>query len=767
VSVKNMANNLFSSIKASYTKKQLLVSFCISIGISLLLVVVASLSLSEGCLSGLMKIRPLSPFDHKYIDYFMVRRYQSKKSMALLSNENASNLVVVNIDEDTLLGMDLKWPIPRSLYAEFLEKMEKAGAKTIGFDLIFPNPSNPEDDKRFAEALGKMDNVFLGEHFYLSSDTPGVEEEKPAGVDYTRRLRVARPYGEIGEALRKNDRYNLGFVSIMSDEMVRSIKLIQNIDDEKHYSFSLVLLAHYLGFPLEEITVSDDCRFLSVGSKQIPMQNYEAIINYFMPVVKTEDTVRKNLTEVIGIYSLVDVLQNMDDQCLEDLFGNKIVLLSATAEAAGDIKQTPIGRMPGVFSHAFLLLSFLTGHYVESAPFVVEILIFLVFGIIGGLVFPRLSPVGGAITAVILGYGYYEFAYQQFANSGIIYFITLPIAVIFLGYISVNIYHHISETRTKENFSKMFREFAPVPIDLVEKFIEECGGSAKTGGKLDHVTVLFSDIRGYTQLSETMSSQEMVDILNEYHRVMGEVFEETGGVIYTYIGDAQLVVYGHQGISKINHAAAAIKAGLMMKEKMKELQKKFMQDKKQVFEIGVGLCTGSLSVAVVGSAQRKQYTVIGDTVNVASRIQGMSRELGDPLLIHERTYLMAKHCIEAERLRPVKLKGKSQPVNIYRAKKVHDIIPYSGDEIKDLDWEVEELHKHLAEEQRIKDEEKKDEVIVRNTSLPSGVRVRTRMGASPQTSENDKKPEIGQQKEAESGKPEGGKSLTQGKTDNE
>jgi adenylate cyclase len=92
-------------------------------------------------------------------------------------------------------------------------------------------------------------------------------------------------------------------------------------------------------------------------------------------------------------------------------------------------------------------------------------------------------------------------------------------------------------------------------------------------------------------MSENMSPQEVVDVLNEYHRVMGEVFEATGGIIYTYIGDAQLVVYGHQGVSKINHAAAAIKAGLMMKEKMKELQGKFTKDGRQVFEIGVGLCT--------------------------------------------------------------------------------------------------------------------------------------------------------------------------------
>jgi hypothetical protein len=163
---------------------------------------------------------------------------------------------------------------------------------------------------------------------------------------------------------------------------------------------------------------------------------------------------------------------------------------------------------------------------------------------------------------------------------------------------------------------------------------------------------------------------------------------------------------------------------------MKEIKDKLENQGRTTFEVGVGLCTGSLSIAIVGAEQRKQYTVIGDTVNVASRIQGMSRELGAPVLIHERTYLMAKHCIDAEKLRPVKLKGKAELVNVYKAKAVLDIKPYPGDEIKDLDQEVQELHNQMEEERKlkmaIKEKFTQEGLLHPEKSLPIGVRPRTK-----------------------------------------
>jgi adenylate cyclase len=332
-------------------------------------------------------------------------------------------------------------------------------------------------------------------------------------------------------------------------------------------------------------------------------------------------------------------------------------------------------------------------------------------------------------------YGYYEFSYWQFAVKSTLCFISAPIICVFVSFVIINIYHHIAETKAKTGISKMFREFAPLPSALIETYLEKSGGSAATGGKLAHVTVLFSDIRGYTEMSERMKSQEVMDLLSEYHSAMGEIFQKTGGVVFTYIGDAQLVVYGMEGDSKINHAAAAIKAGLMMQERLNVMAEKMQMENKPMFEVGVGICTGELSIGVVGSAQLKQYTVIGDTVNVASRIQGMSRELASPTLVHERTYLMAKHCIESEALRPVKLKGKKELVNVYRAKRVIEITPYPGDEIKDLDREVEELHRSMDEARKKRQAESEETSTGREARKERTMRRRQRTEGSEGESE--------------------------------
>jgi len=685
-------------IGADYTPKQKIISFIISMGFSILVILAISYNLIYSDSS--FEYNPFAFIDNPIVDKFFKKRLLKAKRPPV-SQKTLLDLVLVKIDNESLGTPEFpQWPIPRKRYAELIERLEKAGAKTIGFDIVLAEESNPENDKILEEELAKVDNVFLPFYFYTSLQKVDREQVGTEGGDevkFSKKL----PYKPFYEALQKNTKEGdsrVGFVSIALPDVVRRVPIYQSSEDGSYYALSLLMASHFLGIPQDKLINHADKGYFMMGDTKIPLTQGLMRVNYMFPPSRADFLADRefNLGHFMMEFPISQVFK-MTDEELKEAFDGRIVLVGATAEGAKDLKPTPFGVIPGVYSHANMIFSFLGKKFIKPATPLYNIIVVLIIGILMGLLIPRLSPWAGAVFTVLLCVGYYEYSYYRFVHSGVINYIASPILSAFFGYVVINIYHHVAEMKAKASISKMFREFAPLPSPLIEKYVEQYGGSAATGGTLAHVTILFADIRGYTDLSEKLSSQEVMSLLNEYHEAMGEVFKETGGVIFTYIGDAQLVVYGLEGISKINHAAVAIKAGLMMQERLDKLKAKWESENKSIFEVGVGMCTGELSIGVVGSSQLKQYTVIGDTVNVASRIQGMSRELAAPVLIHERTYLMAKDCIEADPLRPVKLKGKQELVNVYRAKKVLEIKPYKGDEIKDLNKEVEELHRQRKE----------------------------------------------------------------------
>ncbi|MCE1248028.1 MAG: adenylate/guanylate cyclase domain-containing protein [Firmicutes bacterium] len=695
---------------ADYTKKQKIAS--IVIGFTFALLFIVGMIYQSVFNEQSMDDNPLAFVDEPLIDRFFEMRDKGFKKNPPFSQRTLANLVLVKID-DECLGTDLfpQWPIPRGRYAELLEKMKTGGAKTIGFDIILDEKSpSDKDDAKLSKALAEMDNVFLPVYFYISSKK--LDPGKIGKSDEESDLRAVKlPYKDFYKSLMKNVKEGdsrTGFVSFTLKDAARSTWLVDVVDKQPYYQLSLLLASHYMDIPQSSLSKQRDDENFMMGNTRIPMCKGQMRINYLLKpappsnMMTVEDAF--NSSQLLTEFSIADVFSMTDDD-LKAFFKDKIVLVGVTAEGGKDIKLTPFGNMPLVYAHANLILSFLDKKFLTVAPMRFNIMLILLAGILVGLLIPRFTPIPGAVLTGLMCYGYYQFSYWQFVEKSTLCYISAPIICVFLSFIVINIYHHVAESKAKAGMSRMFREFAPLPSSLIETYLEKSGGSAATGGRLAHVTVLFSDIRGYTEMSERMTSQEVMDLLSEYHSAMGEIFQKTGGVVFTYIGDAQLVVYGLEGESKINHAAASIKAGLMMQERLSIMAQKMQTENKPMFDVGVGICTGELSIGVVGSSQLKQYTVIGDTVNVASRIQGMSRELASPTLVHERTYLMAKHCIDAEALRPVKLKGKKELVNVYRAKKVNSITKYPGDEIKDLDREVEELHQAMNEARKKRQEE--------------------------------------------------------------
>jgi len=208
---------------------------------------------------------------------------------------------------------------------------------------------------------------------------------------------------------------------------------------------------------------------------------------------------------------------------------------------------------------------------------------------------------------------------------------------------------------------RLFQQF--VAPEVVDRMVAD-EEFARLGGKEMEVSILFSDIRGYTTLSEKMSPSQMMEMLNEYHTRMVKIYERNHGRVFDYMGDAQMVVYGAP-INLENHALWACRAALETQEALKELCDKWKIENRLAFEVGTGICTGRVAIGLVGAEGHKQYTAIGDSTNVASRLQGQSKVLGATVIISPRTAEMVRDHFQLRSLGEVDLKGKSEAMEVF------------------------------------------------------------------------------------------------------
>lgn len=633
--------------KTSFQKKQIINSIIIGTALSVFVVFIY-VALYES----------VSGFENIFQNYF----FQKRCDRGPIFHKYLDKIIVVEIDEASLKEFGT-WPIKRSLYAEFLKKIKSAGPKIVGFDIFFPEVSgNPKEDIIFANEAGAFKELLIG--------VQTVIEEEETGGEIKHGVSIQKPYKALWKAMGE-DYKNIGLVSYPEDKdgITRLVPLYQLIENKIFLNFDMKILAEFLDIPIQEIKLEKNK--IKLKDKIIPLTDYNRLrINYGFKAYSTEGYKRTGNVEALASQCLTlipfkDILSAKKED-LENTIKNNIVLLGLTATAGHDIKFTPLGRMPGVFIHANIILSILEDKFLYEFKRLYWIAWMLTLGILLGFISTRFTPktAGGISFALILGA--FILSYELFMKKSIIFPVLPSIANIVMCYSFITLYHYQTEQRTKKKLSGLFKEFAPLPSSMLEEILSTNKTGAEFGGKKANLTILFSDIRGYTDLSEKLDPVTVMNTLNEYHHAMGEIFESNGAVIFDYQGDAQMVVLGLTETSRKNHALAACKTGLEMQEKMDELRDKWEKEGKHIFEVGVGICTGDVSLGVVGSVHRKQYAAIGDSTNVAARLQGMSKTLNAPVLISESTYIAAGEKIKAEKLEPVRLKGKSELLQVYK-----------------------------------------------------------------------------------------------------
>jgi adenylate cyclase len=632
-----------------------------------------------------------------------------------------ARVVIVGIDEKTLQKVGA-WPIPRDAYAKLIDNLSAGGAKTVALDVTFPNPEKnsamdalrklesqvaslaspavvakireiertSDNDVIFAESMKKADNVILG-HVFLDKERSKAIDPK-ATEDYFNIL-WGKPFPQVRKVTGGRD-FDMNAVWADSTspwgviygaeanirvlaEAARSYGFFNYVADGDGTFRRAPFLMRYQdrdffpSLPLQTVREYENIKDQSIegfigpnGLERIEFGPYKLdtghdgrmLINYAGPY------------QTYAHYSMGDVI---DGTVPAATFKDKIVLVGATAVGIGDLRVTPFqsGDYMGVEIHANVIdnllhsgekgSGFLTRGLNEE---MIDLAFILLFGVGMGLVFGRLKPLLAtasvvAVTAIFVGLNYFAFA-----RWGMWLSFVVPVGVLVANYASITSYRAIFEEREKRKIRKTFAQYvSPGIIRLIEKDPKKY---FHVGGKLKELTIMFTDICSFTSISEELTPDQLVSLLNEYLGDMTEILFHRWGTLDKYIGDALMAFWGSP-FPQEDHYIRACACALDMQARLEELNFKWEAEGRKQLQIGIGINTGQVTVGNMGSSKRLAWTVMGDHVNLASRLEGLTRAYQVRNIISENTFRMVSAQFACRELDRIRVKGKLQPVIIY------------------------------------------------------------------------------------------------------
>jgi len=559
--------------------------------------------------------------------------------------ETNPRVIIVSIDESSFSELNQKWPWPRTYFARLIDRLSQEGTKIIGIDIIMSEPYPGDQDELLARSAKMFGNVVFPSKF---EETTRMIQWKGKEVELKEEvlkgpIETISGSGAVGYLNLPHD----------SDGFVRRFTPIRSYQGELYVSFDLKIAAHSLEIPLGDLKYAP-YDVLRLGDRSIPLNHYDsAYINFAGPQ---------------GKFRRISFHRVLKGEFPRGFFGEKIVLVGPTFLDSHDFFSTPFleskkgEKYPlfGVEVHANVINTILQKKFIRSTSPIINRLIIFLGGVLVTLLSLRLSPLKGALSVSLIVLLYLVTSIWLFAR-GILLTTTAPVLTFGGVFISQVVFKYFTEEREKRRIRGMFQKY--VSPDVVEKLIQD-PTKLTLGGEKRVLSVLFSDIRGFTSISEKLVPEEVLSQLNQYLTAMTAVVLRNGGMLDKYVGDAIMAVFGAP-LELENHALAACRTALDMMEELRSLQEGWQDESKPILDIGIGIHTGEMVIGNVGSPKRMDYTVIGDNVNLASRLEGVNKELGTHIIISESTYELVKGHIAVRGLGEVKVKGKEKQVAIY------------------------------------------------------------------------------------------------------
>lgn len=607
----------------------------------------------------------------------------------------SKEIAVILIDETSLRSMNPvvgRWPWPRSVHADVIDFLALGGARAVLFDILFtenervpgaPPGSVGPNDARLAESTASAGNIYHATQILIDS-----EDEynkgllgKPLPADFIERFSVKGIQGVVPET---NNNYYIPF-----PELYRASKgtgVVEFAPDKDGIYRRTKLFRHYQGSfypvlstaPLMDIMKPDAIRvrgnelILEGGQPHGVAPTPDSSLLTPIPLQR-DGSYLVNMYGGFNSYSMSGILasiQKIKTGELEGLpvnpdeFKDKVVFIGASAVGVEDLKATSVGeKTPGVFLHASVYSNIIQNDFLRyTAPLITSVsIVLLSFTVAFAIVWVRKTAYQTGLP-LLLSLIYISASFWWF-KINLVFDMVAPVTSIILSWMATFAYLSFTEGKDKRKIKRMLGQYVSPAILATIIDRKQSVLKAEVGSK-EYLTILFSDIRGFTTISESLEAGKVVELLNGYLSGMVDVIFKHEGTLDKFIGDAIMAFWGAP-VKASDHGRKAVETALEMIQRLEVFNESLGSSGLPHIGIGVGINTGGVILGNIGSEKKLDYTVIGDNVNLASRMEGLTKEYGCPILITETTYAEVKDSIPCRVVDVVRVKGKKKGIKIF------------------------------------------------------------------------------------------------------
>jgi adenylate cyclase len=609
------------------------------------------------------------------------KTYDFRVNLLAGSGRPSDDIIVVLLDQASIdwaaAERGWSWPWPRRAYGEIVDYMNLAGANAIAFDIIFSEPSvyGPEDDEALAAASRRFGRVIQTVHF---SSQPGQHNSWPEGLDKpffrvdpeSARLAGFSPAENTGEPRSalfpitgiRDAAGGIGNVTgkADSDSVFRRMNLFALFDGKAvpELAAASLLAAGYTG----EISYDKKKRIIHWGDYAIPTDKNGEIILRF----------RGDLDRYIP-YTAGEILRSAGalgrgetPELPPEDFAGKYILFGFYAPGLFDIANTPISSTyPGVGMHITLLDNLLQGDFIRESPLPLDLLIILLPIVLITILtlFSNRIPLTVA-AAVLTAAAVIAVNIAAYRYAGIWLPQAAPLAGVLAAFLTAALYNYATEGSQKRFIKSAFSQYLSPTV--IEQLLDN-PSLLSLGGERREISIFFSDVQGFTSISEKLDPARLTELLNDYLSFMTDTILDSGGTIDKYEGDA-IIAFWNAPVAFEDHAARALEASMLCQKKLAERQDFFDEKYGCRLLTRIGLNTGYAVVGNMGSSKRFDYTMLGDSVTLAARLEGLNKQFGTYLMCTEETFTQAQQArreFYGRKLAQVAVVGKKEAVTVY------------------------------------------------------------------------------------------------------